>query len=150
MQKTKLGAVGATMLSALLATAPATAGDEGDAKLVEIEKSLWAGWAKADTRPFEQHLAKDGVNMVPMGFTLGKEAMLKAIAGSDCKVASYTIGEVKVVRPAEKVALLAYSATQDAVCGDYRPPSSIHVTSVYVKKDGDWKAASYAETPAAR
>jgi hypothetical protein len=142
--------LGAVAIALAAISAPVAAGDDGDAKLVEIEKSLWAGWAAADTKPFEKHLVKEVINMVSMGFTFGKEQMLKDIGSSDCKVAGYNIGDIKVIRPADKVAILAYSATQDAVCGDYRVPGSVHVTSTYVKKDGDWKNASYAETPAAR
>jgi hypothetical protein len=146
MNKHVTGTIGAVALVLSMASGAALAGD-GDANLVEIEKSLWAGWAAADTKPFEKHLAKDVVNMVSMGFTFGKEAMLKTIGSGDCKVAGYDIGEVKVVRPADKVALLAYSATQDAVCGEHRVPSRIHVTSVFVKKDGEWKNVAYTETP---
>ena len=146
MKKHVTGAIGAVALAFSLASGAALASD-GDANLVEIEKSLWAGWAAADTKPFEKHLAKDAVNMVSTGFTFGKEALLKAIGSSDCKVAGYEIGEVKVLRPADKVALLAYSATQDAVCGGQKVPPRIHVTSVFVKKDGEWKNAAYTETP---
>ena len=144
------GTLGVLAIALAAISAPATAGDGGDAKLIEIEKSLWAGWAAADTKAFERHLVKDGINMVSMGFTFGKEQMLKDIGSSDCKVAGYSIGDVRVVRPADKVAILAYSATQDALCGDYKLPERVHVTSTYVKKDGEWKNASYAETPAAR
>ena len=150
MKSSILGTLCATTVAFATLAAPATAGDDGDAKLIEIEKSLWAGWAAADTKAFEKHVVKDVVNMVSMGFTFGKEQVLKDIGSSDCKVAGYNIGDVRVVRPADKVAILAYSATQDAVCGEYRVPGSVHVTSTYVKKDGEWKNASYAETPAAR
>jgi uncharacterized protein (TIGR02246 family) len=146
MRKQMIGTIGAVAMGLSLASGAALAGD-GDANLVEIEKSLWAGWAAADSKPFEKHLAKEGVNMVPAGFTFGKDALVKDMGSSDCKVASYSLGEVKVIRPADKVAILTYSATQDAVCGDYRPPAKIHATSVYVKKDGEWKNAVYAETP---
>ncbi len=141
------GTVGAVAVAFSLVSGAALAND-GDAKLIEIEKSLWAGWAAADPKPFEKHVAKDGVNMVPFGFTFGKEALVKDIGSGECKVASYSIGDVRVTRPADKVAILTYSAIQDAVCGDYRPPAKVHATSVYVKKDGEWKNAVYAETPA--
>jgi len=149
MKRMMRGTLGATTALLAMLSGPALAGNDGDAKLVEIEKSLWAGWAAGDTKPFEKHVAKENINMVSMGFTFGKEALLKDIGSNGCKVASYSLGDVKVVRPAEKVAILAYSATQDAVCGEHKLPSRIHVTSTFVKKDGDWKNVSYAETPAA-
>lgn len=149
MKRAMLGTLSAATAVLALLSGAVLADDDGDARLIEIEKSLWAGWAASDTKAFEKHLAREAVNMVPMGFTFGKENMLKDIGSSDCKVAGYSIGDVRVVRPAEKVAVLAYSATQDAACGDYRLPSSVHVTSVYVKTDGEWKSATYAETPVA-
>ena len=148
MKRMISGTMGAVMIALAALSGPALAGDDGDAMLIQIEKSLWAGWAAGDPKAFEKHIVKDVVNMVSMGFTFGKEQVLKDIGSSDCKVAGYSIGDVKVVRPADKVAILAYSATQDAVCGDYQVPASVHVTSTYVKKDGEWKNASYAETPA--
>lgn len=147
MKKQIAGTVGAVAVGLLLA-AGASLADDGDAKVIEIEKSLWAAWAAADSKAFEKHVTKDVVNMVPAGFTFGREALVKNIGSSDCKVAGYSLGDIKVFRPADKVAILTYSATQDAVCGDYRPPAKILATSVYVKKDGDWKEASYSETPA--
>jgi hypothetical protein len=74
--------------------------------------------------------------------------LVKDIGSGECKVTGYSIGDVRVTRPTDKVAILTYSATQDAVCSDYRPPAKVHATSVYVKKDGEWKNAVYAETPA--
>jgi len=148
MKRMFSGALGAAVAMLALLSGSAMAGDDGDAKLVEIEKELWAGWAAADTKPFEKHLVKEVTNMISMGFTYGKEQMLKNIGSSDCKVAGYSVGDVRVSRPADKVAILTYSATQDAICGGQKAPSSIHVTSVFVKKDGEWKNAAYAETAA--
>lgn len=148
MKRMNYGALGAAAAVFALLSGSAMAGDDGDAKLIEIEKELWAGWAAADTKAFEKHLVKDVTNMTSMGFTFGKEQVLKFIGSGDCKVAGYSIGDAKVSRPGDKVAILTYSATQDAVCGGQKAPSSIHVTSVFVKKDGEWKNAAYAETTA--
>lgn len=148
MNRTSIGTLGAATAMFCLMSGPVLAGDDGDAKLVEVEKSLWTAWAKADAKPFEKHMAKDSIHMVPTGFTVGKEALVKEIGSGDCKVAGWSIGDVRVLRPADKVAILAYSATQDATCGGQPLSPRIHATSVYVKKDGEWKAASYSETPA--
>jgi len=139
--------LGAAAMLLLLSTGAARAA-EGDAKLIDIEKSLWAAWAKGDTGPFEKHLTKDTVNVTSGGITVGKAELMKDIGSHACKVASYSIGDVQVLRPAEKVAILVYSADQDVTCGDNRLVPRVHVTSVYVKRDGAWKAAAYTEAAA--
>ena len=143
-----IGLLAATATVLALVSGPVRAGEDGDAQLVDIEKALWAAWAKGDAGPFERHLTEDTVNVTPGGIVIGKAQMMQDVGSGACKVNGYTFGDIKVVRPADGVAILVYSATQDVVCGDYTPPASIRATSVYVKKGGNWMAAAYTETPA--
>jgi hypothetical protein len=46
------------------------------------------------------------------------------------------------------VAILSYTATQDAICDGTKMPAKIYSSSVYVRKDGKWLSAAYQETPA--
>ena len=145
--KTKLTrTIGAVAVVMCLVAGGAHA-DDTDARIMEIEKSLWAAWAKADVGTFDKHLTVSTVNMTPGGITVGKSELIQDIGSGSCKVAGYSFGDMKVVHPAENVALLVYSADQDAVCGDAKLAAKIYVTSVYVFEDGEWKAAAYAETP---
>ncbi len=120
--------------------------DDSDARIMEIEKALWAAWARTDVGPFEKHLTVSTVNMTPGGITVGKSELIEDIGSGTCKVAGYSLGDMKVIHPAANVALLVYSADQDAVCGGNKIPAKIYVTSVYVFEDGEWKAAAYGET----
>jgi hypothetical protein len=43
--------------------------------------------------------------------------------------------------------LLTYTATQDAVCGGEKAPSSITVAVNYVNRDGRWLEAMYMQAP---
>jgi hypothetical protein len=143
------GALCASIALFSLFTGIAVAADPMDAELVAIEKSLWQAWADADPAAFEKHLADETVNMTPGGVTIGKADMLKEIADAGCKVNGFSFGEFTVLRPAQNVALLLYSAEQDAVCDGQALPARVNATSVYVKDGNTWKAAAYTEAPAA-
>lgn len=122
--------------------------DDSDSTIIGIEKALWAGWAQADVAPFEKHLTDDTVNVITTGITVGKTDVIKDIGSGNCKVAGYSLGDMKVVHPADNVAILVYSADQDAVCDESRLASRIYVTSVFLNEDGQWRSAAYAETAA--
>lgn len=139
-------ALGVVAVAMCIASVGAQA-DDADARIIEIEKALWDGWAQADTGPFDKHVTDDTVNATPNGITVGKAALIKNIAAGTCKVAGYSLGDMRVVHPAENVALLVYSAEQDAVCDESRLAQHIHVTSVFVNKNGEWRVAAYTETP---
>lgn len=143
------GALCASTVLSLLMSVGALAADPRDAELVAIEKSLWQAWADADGAPFEKHLADVTVNMTPGGVTIGKAHNVKMVTDAGCTVNSFSFGEFTVLRPAQNVAFLVYSANQDAVCDGQAVPAKVHATSVYVKDDNTWKAAAYTEAPAA-
>ena len=147
METQRIRALAAVTCLTCLVCTSAFAGD-ADVRIMEIEKALWAGWAKANTAPFEEHATDDVVNVVPDGITVGKAGLIEFMGSGVCAVAGYSLGDMTVVHPAEGVAILAYSAEQDAVCGGAKLAERIYVSSVYVKQDGEWKSASYSETPA--
>lgn len=122
--------------------------DDGDAKIIELEKSFWAAWAQGDVAPFEKYATDDTVNVTPNGITVGKADLIKNIGSGSCEAADYSLGDMTVVHPADNVAIVVYSADQDAVCDGARLAPHVHVTSVFVKRDGEWRSAAYAETPA--
>jgi len=43
--------------------------------------------------------------------------------------------------------LLTYTATQDAVCGGKKAPTTLRVAVNYVKRDGKWLEAMYMQAP---
>lgn len=143
----RIRALVACVLLTCLVCGSAHAGD-ADASIMEIEKSLWAGWAKADTAPFENHMTDDAVNVTPDGITVGKAAVIEWVGSGTCEVAGYAIGDMTVVHPADDVAIVAYSAEQDAACDGVKVAERVYVTSLYLKHDGEWKSASYSETTA--
>ena len=144
-----LGALGASTAMFMMIAGVAIAGDANDAELVAMEKALWQAWADADTAPFEQHLADVSVNMTPGGVTIGKAKNVQMIADAECKVNSFSFGDFTVLRPTSTVALVVYTASQDATCDGHAVPPRINATGVWVKDGNAWKSAAYTEVPVA-
>jgi hypothetical protein len=138
------------MILSLVAVTGASAVAEhhegGDDALVEMERTLWQAWKDGDTEPFEQHLAEGGINIVPGGITVGRAEQVADLAEGACEVASYELGEVTVHRPSTGVAILTYSASQDATCYGTKIPAKIVVSSVWVEQEGAWKSVLYHES----
>lgn len=132
----------------LVITTVAAAGELKE-DLVTLEKAGWKAWAKGDGEFFRKNLTEDHVQVVAgAGWVVGREAIATEIAKGACEVKSYDFHDIKLRHLAKDVAILSYTATQDASCEGNQMPAKVYATSVYVKKDGKWLAANYQETPA--
>lgn len=114
-----------------------------------IETSLWKGWAEHDVAPFQKSLTDPAVNVGADGISSGKADELEFIADNDCDVGDYFFSDWRVHPVTDDVAVLTYRATQDAICGGETLLPAVNVAAVYVRKDGKWMNALYAEAPAA-
>ena len=130
----------------ILAPPTAVAQDDLTKELATIEKALWKGWAAADVKPFEMHLAENAVQIGPWGITEGKADVIADIASGECQVEGYEQEQWKAHRVSESTAILTYTAEQDAVCDGEKVPENIAVSAVYVWEEDGWKSASYHET----
>jgi hypothetical protein len=130
-----------------LAPMPAKAQDDAAKVLPGLEKSLWEAWKNHDPAPFEKYLAENSVNISNSGVDVGKTKQVEAIKTSDCKVASYTLGDIDVHTVGESTAILTYTASQDAVCRGQKMPAKVQASSVWVKQGGKWVVALYHESP---
>lgn len=59
----------------------------------------------------------------------------------------FAFQDAKVRQSSPDIALVSYTATQDAVCQGKKLPGKVYSTAVYVGKDGKWRSVSYQETP---
>ncbi|RPJ59793.1 MAG: nuclear transport factor 2 family protein [Acidobacteria bacterium] len=112
-----------------------------------IEKSLWEAWKNKQTDPFRQNLADNTVGVSPMGITAGKEQVIKEMTASPCEVRSFSLSDWQVHEITPETVIVTYKAKQDATCQGNKVPADVVASSVYVKKDGKWLAASHFETP---
>lgn len=134
----------------LVLPTPAAAQDNADllATLSQIEQSLWQGWKDHDLAPFRTHMADEALNIGSGGISAGKQETLDFMEHNPCDVSGFTFSDWAVHPLTDDVAILTYHATQDAVCDGETLPSPVNVSSVYVRREGQWMAASYQETPA--
>ncbi len=138
----------ATLVLMLVVTTLAGAGELKE-DLVTLEKGLWTAWGKADGEMFRKNLTEDHVQVVAgMETFTGRDAIAAEISAGGCKVESFDFHDVKVRQLVPDVAILSYTATQEAICDGTKLPAKIYSSSVYVRKDGKWLSASYQETPA--
>jgi len=112
-----------------------------------IEKSLWEAWKNKQTDAFQQNLADNTVGVSPMGITAGKEQVIKEMTASPCEVRSFSLSDWQVHEITPETVIVTYKAKQDATCQGNKVPADVVASSVYVKKDGKWLAASHFETP---
>jgi len=126
---------------------PAMSKAQIQSNLIATEKKLWEAWKNKDVKPFKVALATDAINVNDTGVD-GKDATLKSIASSDCKVNSYSLSDFKLTMLSADVAMLTYKGTQDATCGGTTVPAAVWASSVFVRRGGKWYAATHQETPA--
>ena len=117
-------------------------------KLTQMEKELWEAWKNKQVDPFKKVMAAESMSVGTSGI-VGTEQAISAIGSHDCKVAGYTVGQPQFMWLDKNSVMMAYPATQDAVCGGEKAPPEVWATSMWVKHGNDWKAVFHQETPAA-
>ena len=134
------------LVCVLVITPPAASQDDAAQVLPGMEKALWEAWAKGNVGPFEKHLAENTVSVNAQRIQVGKAKAIEEMKKGECKVATYSLGDVQVTRVGQTTAILTYTATQDATCGGQKLPGKVNVSSVWVHHGGQWVAALYHET----
>ena len=141
--------MGLIVLGCALVVAPAVRAQDDAAKILPgMEKAMWTAWQKADAAPFQKYLAENAVNINANGVDIGKAKQIEGMKKSDCKVASFSLGDIQVTRVSDSTAVLTYTATQDATCRGKKMPAKVQASSVWVKQGDQWLAAVYHESPA--
>ena len=138
----------ATVSLIVLAGSPLNAAGDLKDHLVKLDQAMWTAWGKADGKAFEKTLTKDAVQIVAgSGMMVGRDAIAANVSEGGCELKAFEFTGVMLRRLAPNVAVLSYTATQDAACGDIKLPPKVQSTSIYVRKKGKWLNASYQETP---
>ncbi len=119
-----------------------------ESQIVEIEKEGWEAWKNKDAKWFQANMTEELLDVTSDG-VFSKEQIVKNTA-TDCNVKSYSLDNFKFVMLSKDVALMTYTAKQDAVCGGKKVPSQVRATVNYVKRGGKWLEALYMETPVAQ
>jgi hypothetical protein len=116
--------------------------------LTQTEKGLWEAWKARDVEPFKKVMA-DGVDVGGGGVRSGDQ-VIKDIGSTQCTVTSYSLDPPTFKWIDKNTVLMAYRASQDATCGGDKVPEAVWASSLWVKKNGGWKAVFHQETPATK
>jgi len=146
--RVRSGVVVLLALGWALVMTPEVRAQEAAKALPGMERAMWDAWAKKDLATFQKHLAENTVNIGSGGVDIGKAKTIEGISEGDCKVASFSVGDITVTEVSDSTAVLTYTATQDATCRGRKLPAKVTVSSVWVKQGGQWLGALYHESPA--
>jgi uncharacterized protein (TIGR02246 family) len=126
---------------------PVFAQEDVKSTVTSIEKNLWDAWKNNDTAVFQQHLADEAVGVGPQGVLAGKDQLIRQMTDKPCDVRDFSFSDWEVHQISDDTVLVTYKAKQDATCDGTQIPAEVVASSVYVKRDGKWLAASHQETP---
>lgn len=109
-------------------------------QLLELEKRFWD--ASGDPGFWREHFDEDGVIALSMGL-MDKDTVVSAQGGAR-PWDTYSLDDVRFVELDEAAASLTYRVS--ARRGD-DPEYSAVITSVYARRDGDWRLMVHQQTP---
>lgn len=115
--------------------------------LVASENRLWEAWSKKDVKPFQVALTPDSWVIGDVGVT-SKDDLLKMLPASDCDIKTFTLSDFKFAWLSGDTVVISYKGTQDGTCGGTALPATVWASSVWVRRNGKWYAATHQETPA--
>ena len=138
----------AALLFASVIAMPLSAEADLEEDLVAKSKRMWVAWGKADGKVFEEQLTEDAVQIVAgTGMVSGRDAVVKEVSAGGCELKGFEFERIELRKLSKDIAVLSYTATQDAACGENKLPPKVQSTSIYVKKKKEWKLIHYQETP---
>jgi hypothetical protein len=126
---------------------PAMSRAQSQRIIIATERKLWEAWKNKDLKPFKASLSADSVMIMESGVA-NKTTVIKGMESTPCEVKSYELSDLKVTFFDSSTALLTYKSTQDATCGGEQVPAAAWSSSLYVRRNGKWLAASHQETTA--
>lgn len=114
-------------------------------ELSELEHAGWASLCDGTGDEFYgRTMTEDGVMVLADGSVMTRSEVVAAL-GKASPWASYEMDEIRVVPIGEDAAALVYLGTGRRAGNG---PSFVGtMTSVYVRRDGQWKLALYHQTP---
>jgi len=114
-------------------------------EMIELEHAGWTSLCDGTGGSFYGDLmTNDGLMVLANGAVMTRNEVVDALAESP-PWASYEIDEMRVVPVGDDATALVYVGTGHREAAS--PPFVGVMTSVYVRRDGDWKLALYQQTP---
>lgn len=113
--------------------------------LLELEHQGWQSLCNGTGADFYGRLmVEDGVMVLAHGFVFTRQQVIDSLNDAP-EWARYEISDEQLIELGDSSAVLVYRGT--AWRGGYDPAFKAWMSSVYVQRDGQWRLASYAQTP---
>jgi Domain of unknown function (DUF4440) len=109
--------------------------------VIAMEKQGWESWKAQDPKFLQGVLSIDAVIVGDSG--VGDKTQYFKDSFTDCKVASYSLSNFKVVMFDKNTAMLTYKSTQDATCGGKPLGVNQWNSSLYSYRGGKWLNVFY-------
>jgi hypothetical protein len=114
------------------------------AHIIDLDIAAWNNWKNKDVAAFRAGTIEEFVSISSDGISTKEQMITTAFV--DCKVKSFSLHEIEMVKLNKKAVLLTYTATQDAECGGTKLSPTVLGAVSYVKRGGKWVEAFYMET----
>jgi uncharacterized protein (TIGR02246 family) len=125
---------------------PEAQADQDTAKEVQnAVRTVQAAFDRGDKDLLRRYLTPDHASILPYARITSTEDLLKHL--SDFKFAEYKIEDLQVKLLTPDVALVSQRATIQGTYRGRKVPSPVHVTTVWVRRGGQWLQDLYQETP---
>lgn len=113
------------------------------ALLINREQKSLDAYREKDEQAFRKHLAEEYVGVSDDGFTSADDDVAQMhkfdLARLDSK-------DQKLVFPAEDTGILTYTMMSEGTYDGESVSTTIHVATVWVKKDDDWQVVLHTES----
>lgn len=120
-----------------------------EAVLLSLKEQALEATKNGDGDFYQNYLDDSAVAIVPFG-VFNKDAIVQQMSSGKSMFKSSGIDDTRVMVLTSESGIVTYKATYDTMKDDIKTSFSVFVTTVYVKKDGQWKGVFYQQTPLSR
>jgi hypothetical protein len=115
-----------------------------EAALLLLKEQALLATRNHDGDFYNHYLDDSAVAVVPFG-VFRKAAIIQQMADAASPFRSMEVSDTQAIALTPESGIVTYRATFPAANG--KPPSTAFVTTVYAKKNGEWKGVFYQQTP---
>ncbi|HEX2621140.1 MAG TPA: nuclear transport factor 2 family protein [Phototrophicaceae bacterium] len=118
--------------------------EDTTAQLLALKEQALEATRRQDADFYRHYLSDDAIAVVPFGI-FDKEAIVRQMSRKNSLFRSAKIDDTRVFVQSEDSGYVTYRATFEGSRGE--PTSSVFVTTLYARINGEWKGIFYQQTP---
>ena len=107
------------------------------------EKDMYKAIKESNMDVFKENTSDDLLSIYSSGYAT-KDQEVESL--SNLKMDSYELSDIRVIQPADGVAIIAYTLNASGKYKDQAFSGTYYSTSTWVESDGEWKAIMHTET----